>query len=900
MIMSLQVLVYSIFGKLRLMFRRAQQDEDTRDELRDHLEHQIAEYLAQGMAPEEARRVALAKLGGAAQIEEQCREQRRISIIEDFWQDVRYGVRQLLRNPAFSIISLLCLTVGIGANAAVFSWMEGIGLRPFPGVAHQERLVAMLGITNPGEQKGPKAGLAGVSWPDFLDLRDNSKLMDALIEDKIMGTTLSLGDRAEVVSGSVVSANYFDALGVRPVLGRGFKPEEEQGRNAHPVTVISHWMWQQRFKGDPQIIGKTQRLNGVMHTIIGVAPEGFYGTFVGYPVGFWVPASMQETFVPGGYQLEDRGARWIEGFARLKPGVTIEQAQAEMSALAARLEADHDKTNRGYGLKLFPLWRTPFNETSVLFPTLEIALGVVFFVLLIACANVSGLLLVRSLARRHEITVRLALGARRRRLVKQLLTEGLILAALAAGGGMVVAYWCRNAIVAFFPATGGVNIRLQGQIDWRVLAVSAVVGLASTLLFALVPAIQASKVGLADTLKAESGSVFGDRSKSRLRTSLVALQVALSFVLLVGVFLLTESMRRTQAADPGFAADRVLVTGLDLLSAGYDVPRARTFQEELLQRVRALGGVEAAALARVRPFSYIPYSSATITVEGYEPARNEQPTAEYNQVGPGYFASIGIPLVAGREFTTADNESGEPVAIVNEKMVAQYWHGADPVGKRLQVKDRRLRVVGVAKTVKYEKFDEEPKPFFYVPLSQNFSLRAILMVKTERPAAQLAADVAREIRALDPGLGAMEVITLREQVNRLALSQQQVAAALLGIFGGLALLLAVVGLYGVISFGVTQSRHELALRMALGASSLNILRRVMAKALAPAVVGVVIGLAGAVVLTRVMRSLLYNVDTGSPMAFAAALLVMTAAALAACVLPAVRASKTSPARALRD
>src|SRR5713101_2821744 len=343
-------------------------------------------------------------------------------------QDLRFGFRMLRRSPGFSILAILCLTLGIGANAAVFSWIEGILFRPSPAVIHQERLLA-LGGTARGEARGTP-----ISWPDFLDLQRSCTLFDAFFVTKIMGTTLSVGDRAEVTTGSIVSANYFDAIGVHPILGRGFEPGENSGRNGHPVTVISYQMWQERLHGDPAIIGKTQILSGLPHTIVGVAPKGFYGTFVGYAFQFWVPASMQTQFDAGVYKLEDRGARWIEGFVRLKPGVTLEQAQAEISAVAKRLETDYPETNRGRGVRLFPLWQTPFNNAGALLPTLGVALAVVSAVLLIACANVGNLLLVRAFARRHEMTIRLAVGAGRGRLVKQLLTEGLILSALAAAG----------------------------------------------------------------------------------------------------------------------------------------------------------------------------------------------------------------------------------------------------------------------------------------------------------------------------------------------------------------------------------------------------------------------------------------------------------------------------------
>src|SRR6184192_1850783 len=388
--------------------------------------------------------------------------------MQTFLQDLRFGFRILRRSPGFSILAILCLTLGIGTNAASLSWIEGILIRPYSLVAHQDRMFALNCTTRDAE------GFTGLSYPDFLDLKKNSTLFESFIIDKITGTTLSNGDRAERAVGGMVSANYFDALGVRPILGRGFRPEEGTGRNAHPVTVISYMTWKNRYKGDPDIIGKTQYMNGVQHTIIGVAPERFHGTFIGYSFNFWVPTSMQETFDNTSYKLEDRGARWIEGYAFVKPGVTRQQAQAELSAIAKRLENDYPETDRGHENTILPLWKTPFNQAGTLSSTLAITLAVAIFVLLIACANVSNLLLVRSLLRQHEMTARLALGASRGRLVQQLLTEGLILSALATAGGILVAHWCRNALVLAFPAQApGIVVNLPGQIDWRVLAVSA-------------------------------------------------------------------------------------------------------------------------------------------------------------------------------------------------------------------------------------------------------------------------------------------------------------------------------------------------------------------------------------------------------------------------------------------
>src|SRR5882762_4833975 len=879
--------------RLAALFCRRRLENDLDDEFRSHLEMSIDLNLRKGMTPADARREALRSFGGLEQTKELYREQRGLPMIETTLQDLRFGLRMLRRTPGFSILAILCLTLGIGANAAVFSWVEGILFRPYPAVTHQEQLLALAGTAR-GE-----SGHTAISWPDFADLQRNCTLCDAFFVSKIMGTTLSIGDRAEVTTGSIVSANYFDALGVHPILARGFKPGDDAGRNAHPVTVVSYQLWKGRFKGDPQIIGKTQRLNNVVHTIVGVTPEGFYGTFVGWAMQFWVPASMEEIFESGGYKLEDRGARWIEAYVRLKPGVTHQQAQQEISAVAKRLEADYPDTNRGRGIMLWPLWQTPFNNAGTLLPTLEIMLAVVVFVLLIACANVGNLLLVRSFARRHEMTVRLAIGASRRRLLKQLFTEGLILSALGAVGGLLTAHWCRHALVLLFPARGGVAMHLPGEIDWRVLALSAGVCLIVTLLIGLVPALQTRNLDLAGALKADSAGVVGGGGRAWVRSGLVVIQVSLSFVLLVGAGLLLQSLQRIRNTGPGFSTRNVLDTAVNLVSAGYDAPRAQTFQDELLDRVKALPGVESATFARMTPLSYGSYSSTPVAVDGYQPPPEEQPIVEYNEVGPDYFTTLGIPLVSGRQFTRADDERAALVAVVNETMAAKYWRGKNPIGERVQVKSRWMQVVGVAKDSKYQSVREAPKPFFYVPLRQNFSRGAGLFVRTPLSPGTMATALAREVHALDGNLALYEVITLQEQVDR-STSPQQVAVTLVGILGGLALLLAAIGLYGVMSYAVSQSTRELGLRMALGADASNLLRLVMWRGLALTAGGVVLGATVALELTRLLGSLLYKVSPRDPLAFGSAFVVMVIAALAACFLPAWRATRTDPARALRS
>jgi predicted permease len=884
---------YTMRLRLRSIFRRDHAGQEIEDELRDHLDQQVGDNVAAGMPVEEARTAALRAIGGMTQVKERCVEAHGMRAMEDLGEDLRYGFRQLLRNPGFSALAILCLILGIGANACVFSWLEGILFRPYPAVAHQEQLVALAGTSH------EENGATEISWPDFLDLRRGCTQCADVFVSKITSSTLNIGTRAERTVGSIVSANYFDAIGVRPVLGRGFESGEDVGNNAHPVVVISYQLWRRRFNGDPKIIGKEQRLNNVPHTIIGVAPEGFYGTFVGWATQFWVPVSMEETFESGGYKLEDRGARWIEAYARLKPGVTRAQAGEEVSAISARLEREYPATNRGREMKLWHLWQTPFNHAATLLPTLEVMVVVVGFVLLIACANVANLLLVRSFGRRQEMTVRLAMGASRARLLKQLLTEALILSAIGAGGGLLAAYFGRHALVLLLPTRSGITMYLPGEIDWRVMVLNAAICLVVTLIVGVIPALQARDIKIATVLRSESTSVVGTGGKAWIRSGMVILQVGLSFILLVGAALLLQSLRKIRTASPGFSTTSVVQTSLPLVAAGYDVPRARDFQDNLIDRARAMPGVESAAFARVSPLGFGTYSSTPIAVDGYDVPPEDQPTVEYNQVGPGYFATLGIPLRYGREFTRNDDEKAPLVAIVNRTMASRYWRDDDAVGHRLKVKGGWAVVVGVAADSKYENVREDPRPFFYVPLRQDFERGPMLYLRTTEPVPAIVDALAQQVHALDSDVALSELITLQEQVNR-STSPQLVAVTLVSLLGGLAVILAAVGLYGVISWSVAQSRRELGLRMALGADGARLIRMVIGRGLRLTAAGILLGAVAGFALTRLLGNLLFNVSAHDPVAFGSALVTMTVIAVGACFLPAWRATRIDPTQVLRN
>jgi predicted permease len=495
------------------------------------------------------------------------------------------------------------------------------------------------------------------------------------------------------------------------------------------------------------------------------------------------------------------------------------------------------------------------------------------------------------------MSVRLAIGASRGRLLKQFLTEGLILAGLGTLGGFLIAYWCRHLLVMLVPE--GKAMYLPGTIDAPVMALSIAICLLVALITSLIPALQTRRLDLAGPLKVESGSVMGARSRGWLRSGLVIFQVCLSFVLLVGAALLLESLQKIRTASPGFSTTSVAVTGVSLVAAGYDVPRAKTFQKELIDRLTGTPGIESASFAAVTPFGYLGYPSSPIAVDGYQASPEKQPEVEYNQVGPNYFATLGIPLLSGRDFARSDDDKAAPVAIVNRTMMMRYWKEEDPIGRRVQVKGRWLRVVGVAADSKYESMAEDPTPFFYVPLQQDFVSEPDLNIRTTQSLQNTFTTVLREVHALDPNLAMYQMQPLQQQVSR-ASSSQSVAVALVSTLGGLALLLAAVGLYGVISYSVAQSTRELGLRMALGADAANLLRLVISRGLRLTAGGILFGAVAALLLTRLLGQLLYKVSPHDPFVFGSALAMMTITAIAASLLPAWRASRTNPARVLRN
>jgi predicted permease len=796
----------------------------------------------------------------------------------------------LLKNPTFTAIAALSLALGIGANTTVFSWMKGILFRPVPGAVASDRLVVVAGRSVSGSH-------TSLSYPDYVDLRDSSEAFSGLIAFELSPMSMSDGREARRVYGSLVSGNYFDTLGVRAALGRTFTADEDKTPNAHPVAVISHGLWQRAFGSDQNIAGKTVSLNNHPFTIIGVAPEEFVGTFVGLSIDLWVPVMMQELVLAGGSRINERGSRWLLSMGRLKDGVSINQAGASIDNITRRLAEQYPRTNEGRSAELFPLWKSPWGAGMFLRPVLFVLFAVVSLVLLIACANVANLCLARAFARRKEIAIRLSMGASRARLVRQLLTESILLAILGGVGGLFIAYWSTGLFSAFVPAVD-LPVKFSVEVDSAALAFTLLISIATGIMFGLAPALQASKPDLIAALKEDTAKSSGGRGRARLRGALVVAQVALSLLLLISAGLFLKSLGRAQTVDPGFDPKGVLLASMDLFANGYTTEGGKAFQRQLIERVSALPGVESVSFARRVPLGLGGTSSSTFAIEGYEPRPGEEINVAYNNVSPGYFRTMRIPMLSGRDFAAEDNDQSQKVVVINETMAKRYWRGEDPVGRVMRRGKDSFVVAGVARDIKYNTLGEEPQPYLYFPLLQDYRPDVTLQVRTIAGPVALVDGVRQTVGAMDERLPLFDVKTLGEHIS-MSTIPQRIAAMMLGLFGALALALASVGLYGVMAHAVNQRTQEIGIRMALGASYGNVLALVLGQGMKLALVGVGVGLAAAFALTRLLASILIGVSATDFLTFAATSLLLVGVALAACFIPARRAARLDPMIALR-
>lgn len=880
-----------ILRRLLFYFRRDEFERDLAEEMRLHVEMKREENLASGMSPEEARRAAEREFGRSSRLMEQSRETWSFALLDSLLSDVRLGFRALRMRPGFTAVALISLGLGIGANTAVFTLVNEAFLRPLPVRASEE----LVSLTNASSRQMFPA----FSYPNYEDFRDRSEAFSGLIGYRFAPLSVSHDGVAERMWGYLVTGNYFEVLGIEPALGRLLSPEDDVLPGGHPVAVLSHRSWVSRFGSEPGVIGNEVLVNGRNYTVVGVAAPGFDGTEIVVAPEVFIPIAMQAAIDRGRNSLDDRAAENIYVQGRLGPGVGVELAQASLDAVALELEREYPRINEGKRVSLSAAGLMSGRMRSGLLGFTGLLMGVVAFALLLACTNLANLLLARAAERRREIGMSLALGAGRLRLVRRLLVECVV---LSLGGGVLgffLAFWLVRLVAAFRPPVD-FPLALDLEMDPRVLLFTFLVSLAAGVLFGLLPALRVTRIGPLAALQDELAGENARRwSKGR---GLVVFQVALSLVLLVGSGLAVRGLKRAQTLELGFDPERAVEVSFDLGLQGYEEAQGRGLQREILERLRALPGVAAAGIADFVPVD-LHFSRTRLFIEGEPVPRrlNEALITFVSRISPGYLSAMTTRVVAGRDFTDADDERELPVAVVNEALARRFWPGQNPLGKRLSLRSPdtpRVAVVGVAEDGKYAGLNEEPQPFVYLPIRQSYSGTTTLIVKSDSDPARLLPSIRAEIRRIDP---AIAVFAARALAARLALPlfPARIAATLLGAFAILSLSLAAIGIYGVMSQMVSRRRREIGIRVALGARREDVLKLAMTAGMAPTFLGVFVGAGAAMVLTRWMTSLLFGVSPKDPWTFTATAVLLLLVAALSCFLPARSAASAAPMVSLR-
>lgn len=807
---------------------------------------------------------------------------------DEMIQDLRFGARMLLKKPAFTIIAVLSLALGTGANTAIFSFVNALLLRPLP----IERPNELVSLNNAEARQA----FPSFSYPNYKDFRDRNDVFSGLIGYRFTPLSMSHDGINERVWGYEVTGNYFDVLGVNTILGRTISLDDDRVAGTSPVAVMSYKCWQ-RFGGDQSIIGRDVIVNGRNFTIVGVAPRGFNGTEVVSQPELWFPMAMQAQLETGNNWLDDRESNNVFLQGRLKPGVSVAQGQAALNSIAADLEREYPNINQGKRVELSPPGLIGLAMRGPVMGFSGLLMGIVGLVLLLACINLANLLLARAADRRREIAVRLALGATRFRLVRQLLTESLMLAFCGGALGLLPASWLVN-LASTFKVPPTIPLAFEIHIDYRVFIFTFLLSIGTGVLFGLLPALQATKTDLIPALKDQPS--FGGHRGSLLKSSLIVFQIALSLILLVGGGLMMRSLKQAQAINLGFDPKSAIEVAFDLRLQGYESAQGKEFQKRALDRVRALPGVQTAGIADMIPVD-LHFSRRAVFIEGQAPERTANtPSAMINRVGPQYFQAMGTRLLAGRDFTEQDDQKSQGVAIVNETFARRFFPGEDPIGKRFSLgrsEGAKNQIVGVVEDGKYAGLNESPKPFVARPVWQSDVGPTSVIVRTDGDPQRLMGAVSREVQDLDPHLP----ISSNTLVGKLdvPLLGARIGASLLGGFGVLALALAAIGIYGVISYAVSTRTHEIGIRMALGAEKADVLKLVLGQGLKLTLIGIAIGLAVALGLTQFMKAILFGVSATDPLTFAFASVVLGSVALLACYLPARRAAKVDPMVALR-
>jgi putative ABC transport system permease protein len=870
--------------RLQALFFKSKMEEELDEEVCFHLEREVEENIARGMSPEEARFAALRSFGGVERVKEESRDERGIRLMEEFWQDLRYGARMLLKNSGFTSIAVLTLALGIGANTAIFSVVHALLLRPVP--YHEPDQLALL--TN----KSSRARRSGISYPNFSDWRERAQSFEEMAAVRGASFNLTGIDKPVQAPGRMVSWNFFRLLGIQPQLGRMFAAEDDR-YGAARMAIISHGLWQERFGGEASVIGRKLRLSGELYEVIGVLPPGFeYFS----PVDLYTPIELELKPNTG---MTDRGTSigGMNAIARLKPGITLAQANSEMVALAAQVEREHPAINAGRSAQAEPLQDV---MTEGVRQTLWALLGAVGFILLIACVNVANLTLVRAAERQKEMALRLALGAGRRRIIKQLLSESLLIALSGGAVGVLLGRWMLDGLLALAP--DNIPLLNRAGLSNTVLLFTLGVSVLTSLLCGSLPALHASRSDLQSALKEGGRSSAGAR-RDLTRKTLLVVEVSLALALLVGAGLLVRSMARALGVELGFNPDRLLTMQLMPPDSDYDAARLRIFFNECLTRVSALPGIESAAITHALPIDGSQWNTLVHAADKPVPQPGEFPNAEFTPVSANYFEAMSIRLLRGRWFNSADTANSPTVAVINETLARRIWPGEDPLGKRLrkgmpEMYSPWLEVVGVVANVKSYGVESATPLQTYVPFAQSPPTNFWLVARTTGEPLQAASSVERAIHSIDKDLPVSSVRSMDQLLGN-SLTARRLTLVLMGSFAALALLLSAIGVYGVVSYSVRQRTHEIGVRVALGAQRRDVLRLILAQGARLALLGIAIGLGAAMTLTRLMEALLFETRPIDSITFTVTPALLALVVLFACYLPARRATKVDPLRALR-
>ena len=810
----------------------------------------------------------------------------------NFLQDLKYAIRMFRKNAGFTIIAILTLALGIGANSTVFSWLNATLLNALPGVADQDRIV----LAARGTSANPRVSF---SYLDYVDLRDRNRLFSGLTASNMIPISLTEKERPQRLWGTIVSGNYFDVLGVHLSLGRGFSPAEGATPDNAPVVVLSYHLWKGRFNANPAILGQGISLNNHPYTVIGVAPPAFQGSYSGLRADLYVSVMMARQIEPTWNLLTERDDNSLILLGRLKPGVSREKAQAEMTTLMDQITHDYPKQHtKRLAITLFPLWKAPYGAILYLSSVLLILMAIAGVVLLLSCANVANLLLVRGVSRNRELAIRLSLGASRSRLLRQLLTESVLLAFCGGVIALLITLWTSKSFMSLAP-TSDLPIFLSISVDRRVLFVSLAVSLFTGILFGILPALRASGINPVGALKDETGAVAGGRRKARLSSALAVAQISLALLMLISAGLMIRSFKKSQAFNPGFNPNNVLLASYDLLPGDYTDAQGTQFDQQLLAKIETLPGVRSATLSDWVPLGFSGSSSGFLP-EGYQPAPHESIVAGVMKVSPNYLRTMEIPLVEGRDFTSQDTLDSRLVVVIDQALAARFWPHQDALEKRLRFPDSEkwYTVIGIARTSNYFDLAEQPTNFIYLPLYQHYESHMTLHVRVFGDPGQFAAAAQNAIHDLNANLPVFAVGTLSARIG-VASGLQRIAGSTVGIFGILALVLASVGIYGVVAYSTRQRTHEIGIRVALGATPRDILMLVLGQGARLILLGVGIGLIASFAAMRLLSSLLFGVTASDAFTFIAVSLLLAAVVLLACYIPARRATRVDPMAALR-